>query len=100
LFFRSEDGTIRFYSSFTGQNLNMNMEEMDCDFLTAQGNHLLTRVRDESEDVTMLVWLLKPTPGEERDLVAEVDIDKELALKATSFQMKVGAAVNPENELG
>jgi hypothetical protein len=48
----------------------------------------------------MLVWLLKPSGGVEADLVAEVEIDKTLASKATTFRMKGGESFNPENELG
>jgi hypothetical protein len=59
----------------------MNMEEMDCDFVTAQGIHLLTRVGDGSE-LTMLVWRLKPSGGVEENPVDEVEIDKTLASKA------------------
>ena len=76
----------------------MNMEEMDCDFVTAQGIHLLTRVGDGSE-LTMLVWRLKASGGVEENPVDEVEIDKALASKAQNFSMKGGVAVT-ENDMG
>ena len=72
---------------------------MDCDFITAQGIHLLTRMGDGNE-LTMLVWRLKATGGVEENPVDEVEIDKTLASKAKNFQMKSGVAMNNENDLG
>ena len=39
----ADDGTIRFYNTFNGESLNMNMEEMDCDFVIAQGIKTIER---------------------------------------------------------
>ena len=60
------------------------MQEKDCDFITAQGIHLLTRMGDSSE-LTMLVWRMKSSGGVEENPVDEVEIDKELASRAMSF---------------
>lgn len=51
----SKDGSIRFFSSLTGQSVSDPMEGMECDHLASRGINLLTRVGDAAER-TMLVW--------------------------------------------
>ena len=52
------------------------MEEMDCDYITAQGIHLLTRV-GEGNERTMLVWRFKSSGGVEENPVDEVEYSEE-----------------------